>query len=460
MWVAYVVLILASWSSIALSDGVGSATSIPPTEQIQNVATTGSPDRSDTLNRAEQVLLQYNKWTKESPLPVDSSLPSSLSSMQRLRELEQTYENLIHKINTQQLKKLQATLDAYFAQISNASPELYKNETNVSLEQLERTYLSSLSARTKELIKEAVADSELQAILTALSDRGKALVQSNGKAPGTCLLTKEAALAVHDALMRYARDGIGQIDRAGYIVHQYTSPTHVVKDDAAFSNLGNVWWRRYIPQDWEALLPVGWQSWKNGFALPDHMYHTFGRSGASTAPPKAVLEATTLPGHCWPVSMQSGGPPILTIGLTEPIAVSAISIDHVSRLLLEHPEEQMKSAPKRLKIFGYPPCDACHALGFDLSLKFLLTEIFYDIESSQSVQTFSATEEVATSNTESPPSRDSADAASCSAVTESCSGDVRAPLIASAVSVEVAENWGNEEYTCLYRVRIHGEPIR
>jgi Sad1 / UNC-like C-terminal len=426
-----------------------------------------SVSAQNVLDRVEQALIQYNEWTNASPLSMDTAsdaLPSSLSSLQQLRELEQTRENLIHEINTKQMKKLRATLNAYFYHISHNLPDedsLSRNETNVSLEQLERTYLTTLSARIKGLIQEAIADSELQAMLATLSHQEKALEQSNTYVQGTCLSVKQTAVEVHDALMRYARDGIGQLDRAGYIVHQYTSPTYAAtNDDATRSTLGNAWWRRYIPQDWEGLLPVGWQSWTNLFALPDHIYHTFRLSGASTAPPEAVLETATLPGHCWPVSMRSTGPPVITIGLTEPIAVSAITIDHVSRLLLDHPEKQMKSAPRRLKVYGYPPCDgACHCLGFDASSKYLLSEIFYDIERDESVQTFSVAE-VAKSSMD-PSSIDSKDApVSCSAVTDACSGDLKASSIAAAVSLEVVENWGNEVYTCLYRVRIHGEPVR
>ena len=78
---------------------------------------------------------------------------------------------------------------------------------------------------------------------------------------------------VQQALNVYADDGIGITDHAqgSAIVHWLTSDTHT-PSVVPSKTLGNVWWNKFIPQDWERLLPHGWESWEVG--IPSYIYHS------------------------------------------------------------------------------------------------------------------------------------------------------------------------------------------
>jgi len=202
-------------------------------------------------------------------------------------------------------------------------------------------------------------------------------------------------------------------------------------------------------------LPSGWQDWNVDLMIPDHLYHTLGSilpGAAKTAPPETILQRSVWPGFCWPASMHDDA--FVTIRLPYTVSVDAVTIDHASHLLLPHREEQLKSAPKHVKVYGYAPCendnDACSGggLGFDVHSKRLLADITYSIEGKESnVQTFPI---VGHSDNNEERTEESS---SCSATTPTCGGDTAV----AAVRVEIVENWGNADYTCLYRFRVHGE---
>jgi Sad1 / UNC-like C-terminal len=148
-------------------------------------------------------------------------------------------------------------------------------------------------------------------------------------------------------------------------------------------------------------------------------------------------------------------------------------VDHVSRMLLWEPEAQLQSAPKRFNVYGYGPCPddrRCHGLGFDPATATLLTEssLLYDIDADSNIQTFVIAPSNRTTSQPSPapvpaPLDESHDG-SCSAVQPepscgappSSTNNSASPI--AAITVEIVENWGNKEYTCLYGLRVHGEP--
>jgi hypothetical protein len=184
------------------------------------------------------------------------------------------------------------------------------------------------------------------------------------------------------------------------------------------------------------------------------------------APPEAILQKNTLPGACWPMSGTSGQ---VTLKLAYPVVVAAISIDHVAGAIIS--EGQRTTAPKHLKVVGYPPCHSndvdCSALGFDMSDPTDIAEIAYDVQSSKSVQTFESNyAKVVKSLPKSDLRDDEASTkadryeidenGSCSAAeATSCSGPPR--IRVAGLTVHILENWGNPDFTCLYRVRVHGE---
>jgi hypothetical protein len=147
----------------------------------------------------------------------------------------------------------------------------------------------------------------------------------------------------------------------------------------------------------------------------------------------------------------------VALKLKYPVTVEEITIDHVSLDIV--PEEWHNSAPKKIKVIGYPPCDSgdkdCLSLGFDDKDPVDIADFTYDLEG-PSVQTFDshygrAIKELALKATQ----KEEAESGSCSVEAASCSAPPRIPV--AGLVIKVFENWGNEDFTCLYRVRIHGE---
>lgn len=171
------------------------------------------------------------------------------------------------------------------------------------------------------------------------------------------------------------------------------------------------------------------------------------------APPEAVLQKNTLPGSCWPMEGSSGQ---IVLKLAYPVVVESLSVDHASSEIL--PPGKHTSAPKKLKVIGYPACDTedtnCASVGFDIADPLEIADIEYDVEGS-SVQTFESHYTKAMASLPEPPTPSLEESGSCS-VQASCSAPPKTSV--AAIEVRVLENWGNFDFTCLYRLRVHGEP--
>lgn len=276
-----------------------------------------------------------------------------------------------------------------------------------------------------------------------------------------CVQPEAAASHVQQAVVNNSHDGIGLIDyaQAGTIVHERTSPTYDPPLHPS-QTLGSARWSRFLPQDWERFLPPGWQEWRG--VNPLLVSHSWdGHLAAQeAAPPEAILDESTLPGSCWPMRGNSGR---VTIRLPHPVKVTAVSIDHASSRLLD--KDRMSSSPKKVNVYGYLTCPAAsHELGFDLKRRVLLTSLEYDAQQG-GVQTFPISPTAAAAPTE---------AGECGANAASI-GNSDSPLVPGScrgpppsagatdpmggIEVEVHDNWGNAEYTCLYRFRVHGEAV-
>ena len=442
----------------------------------------------ELLQSSEQTLQEYGEHTIETnpPSSMTERIKNELKSLNQLEKLKTTRDQLIHSSNMQQMKELQQRLEAMMVlkgfdhpttttSVTDGIDPTMKTETTtiVTTPELERILApeillaeseSILMEWMRSVIPREVKQLDVNSFISSLSSiqskqqHSTLSPTSSLDTAKTCKSVESTAEEVYYGLMRYYHDGIGLTDYTHSIVHQYTSPTFVVQtNDDRTAALSTVWWNRYIPQDWESLLPRGWESWKVWtFIIPDHIYHSFlrwwGGSGVTCAPPEAILQKSTLQGHCWPVTMMPKSP-VVTIRLQPSIIVTAISIDHA----LEYPlkkQQQLNSAPKRIRAYGYAPCSEnhCLGLGFDSNAKTLMAEFVYKIDDDRNVQTFPI---VTTDNA----SASEASVCSATTTTRSCSAGNTTSRISAAVTLEILDNWGNEDYTCLYRVRVHGEPI-
>ncbi|KAI7873909.1 hypothetical protein K492DRAFT_169791 [Lichtheimia hyalospora FSU 10163] len=148
-------------------------------------------------------------------------------------------------------------------------------------------------------------------------------------------------------------------------------------------------------------------------------------SSLSSASPVMALLPDTHPGQCWPMAGKYGS---LGVRLSQPISVNAVSIDHAD----SHQVIDMSSAPKDFEVWGLTqprstatwkyPWDPAASLAGDAVY---LGKFKYNMDNG-AVQTFKIT-------ARSPPLRD--------------------------IVFRFLSNWDKDEYTCIYRVRVHGNIV-
>lgn len=449
---------------------------------------------------------------------VTASLEASYERAREIRELTEQRDSLIHQANAQQLREfihtLHETLSAVKSTVEHKSTVNDNNTNNsnaISLADIERTLdvhdvldesEHMLSQWIQQLIRQEIKDSETMIENVVQSTREKKKTKNQKL---KCASPLQAATEVHQALLRHTsgttatnhrnefngnslerQDHSQRTDLAGFIVYSLTSPTYngnTGETDILATHLNSLL-NRYMPQDWEKwFLPHNWTAYPHKLLtnIPSHIFHSLGLyRWARSAPPQAILQDSLFPGHCWPVAMDtmSSSPrPRVTILLKQPTTiVDAITVKHVARESLEQADVQLRSAPKRLYVYGYAPCPtdasaSCLGLGFDESTAKLLTEIVYDIENKDgNVQSFDIPTRLIASggnNTVSNGNKDISSAhlhtdeeddneGSCSTVKAESSFGSGGLTHVAAITVEIADNWGNSDYTCLYRISVHG----
>ncbi|XP_013870983.1 SUN domain-containing protein 2 isoform X3 [Austrofundulus limnaeus] len=129
--------------------------------------------------------------------------------------------------------------------------------------------------------------------------------------------------------------------------------------------------------------------------------------------PRTVIQGyqVLLPGKCWAFHGVQG---TLVISLSHPIRITHVTLDHLPRY--NSPTGRIDSAPKDFEVYG---------MKNDTEEGTLLGTFTYN-EDGESTQTF-----------ELPPS----------------------DVVYRFVELRVLSNWGQVEYTCLYRFRVHGNII-
>ncbi|XP_050770682.1 SUN domain-containing protein 3-like [Gymnogyps californianus] len=133
----------------------------------------------------------------------------------------------------------------------------------------------------------------------------------------------------------------------------------------------------------------------------------FGFSSAN--PPETILQPRIAPGDCWPFQGSRGH---VVIRLPEQIWPTAFTIWHISAAV--SPSGEVSSAPKEFAVSGVDEATA----------ETLLGTFTYDVHK-EIAQTFHVQKEL--------------------------------PRTFRYIKFRVQSNWGNPEYTCVYRVQVHGK---
>jgi Sad1 / UNC-like C-terminal len=432
--------------------------------------------------------------------------PAGQEAYQNILMEARQVEDLIHQLNVRMLEGVLDDLTEIEAgemkrreqasKLDAAASEIASNDEGSGLSHARLQELLSIErggtlGTVVESVEETVLDQFYEFMVQAIEDEAPNAIRTIalqrrleshrdlGVAPdqASCVTETAGAQMVVDSLDRLSDDGVGLVDHArvvtpgkdgGRVVHEYTSPTYKPGAEDNFQVLGHPLWRSFIPQDWEDYyLPKGWKEW----SIPSFLGFSSDSTALAPPPPETVLYPDTYPGSCWPMAGTKGH---LTIELPYPVLVESVTIDHASPLLLvanNDSNERLSSrasAPRGMSLFGYPPCDKkCDGFSFDFRKKDHLLDFEYNMEKGGTglhIQTFTVSKNVASVTLHSPLGLEDGlpTAGSCSAPPESaaeagaasCTADI--PKGSAAVELKIHSNWGNEDYTCIYRVRIHG----
>ncbi|CAN0441800.1 unnamed protein product [Pylaiella littoralis] len=126
-------------------------------------------------------------------------------------------------------------------------------------------------------------------------------------------------------------------------------------------------------------------------------------------PVESVISEDSSLGACWAMSGSEG---LVTVQLPREITVDAVSVEHSSRMVTA----ESASAPKDFEVWGMRSKDD--------SFRVELVSGTYDVDG-RPIQTFPTTTR--------PPG-----------------------VNFSIIQFKILSNWGKRDYTCLYRVRVHG----
>ncbi|KAG0642051.1 hypothetical protein HOY80DRAFT_952140 [Tuber brumale] len=191
--------------------------------------------------------------------------------------------------------------------------------------------------------------------------------------------------------------------------------------------------------------------WTGGKGYHHYVWRLFGRGARISPPPALAITPSTEVGECWPFPERSGD---IGIKLAMPIYVSHVTIDHV-------PKQQaieISSAPKNIEFWIRVPAERKEELqkavgkpagewfrqDSDTQKKqqqlqmsgnsggqwVRVHEFMYNIHTAGSpVQTFELPVDL-----------------------------TRLNVTSHLVAFRIVDNWGHPNFTCLYRVRVHGYP--
>ncbi|XP_060637513.2 SUN domain-containing protein 3 [Anolis sagrei] len=126
--------------------------------------------------------------------------------------------------------------------------------------------------------------------------------------------------------------------------------------------------------------------------------------------PDVILEPNCYPGNCWPFPGNQGE---IVVRLAREIILKAVTIEHISKKV--SPTGEISSAPKDFVIYGLKEEEETEGT--------FLGHFVYDIEG-DIIQTFQLKNEL--------------------------------PNFMGYIKLNVLNNWGHPNYTCIYRFRVHG----
>jgi len=394
-----------------------------PVYQAPSIPASTVEELISRLTRAENALEEMSSKYKQAQVTVDVELKTLRTQADRVAFLESRLDGEIKRSTDYLDATRQANgqgLQVLRGDVASLKDEIAKKPSgNPELELRLQSTLQTLESRV-ELAESSVKD-VLEYVKdgvnfgTRSSKKNMVIKTSDGKD-----VTSIIGELVDDALALFTQDVIGKADFAlysagGRVLPSLTTPSYEIT-------------------------PSSWLSYALGWP--------FGRGFATGLPPVTALHPDLNLGRCWSFAGSHGQ---LAVVLARSVHISEITVDHA------RPAFDERSAPKRIAVWGFvegadnlekynshlAAQEQRHAQeildgeipepepvlrGAPRGVPYLhLTTLTYNIHSSSHIQTFRVPQEI---------------------------WDLDIDM--GVVLFEILDNWGDEQYTCLYRVRVHG----
>jgi SUN domain-containing protein 1/2 len=404
----------------------------PPEAPAANIA-----ELSERLQALENALASLSVDTEQSRARIDSQARGNSDVFGRLGVLESrlqkegvraTEDRNVDRITTSQgLQAVRHEVDALRSVVAAVQESERAAKGDPTSDEEARAKLSALEERvgnfegglrealelSRSSVKTGSGTVTSAAWWNKITSSGKKAL--NIKASDGQDVTELIGHLVDTAMSRHSKDTIAKADfglhsGGAVVIPSLTSDTHEIRPQGV---------RQHV---------IGYLT-GHGYAL--------GR------PPITALHHETHIGHCWPFKGEQGQ---LGVTLSRIIRVEEITIDHVARDIAW----DMSSAPRKMEVWGLvegasnfakvAAWDAARTnageevpmqpRSLPQSARYVrIAQFEYDVDAPSAVQTFPVDDEVR-----------------------------NAALDFGIVVLRVLSNWG-QEFTCLYRFRVHGQMI-
>ncbi|KAB1263472.1 SUN domain-containing protein 1 [Camelus dromedarius] len=375
-------------------------------------------EHGSRISRLEDVLGELTENSEAIQKELEETTLRTVSGMdeaQRLLALVRHLEQELGRLKSDLTAGLQCTgnscekVGALLQKFS--SRFVSKDDLQVLLRELELQILRNITHHVS--VMKQMPTSE--AVVSAVNEAG---------IPG--ITEAQARAIVDNALKLYSQDKTGMVDFAlesggGSILSTRCSETYETRT-ALISLFGIPLW--YLSQSPRVVIQVSGRV-ACGSILSTRCSETYETRTALISlfgiplwylsqSPRVVIQPDIYPGNCWAFRGSQG---YLVVRLSMRVRPTAFTLEHIPKTL--SPTGNITSAPKDFAVYG-------------LESEYqedgqLLGQFTYD-QDGESLQTFPAPK--------------------------------RPEGAFQIVELRIFSNWGHPEYTCLYRFRVHGEPIK
>ncbi|KAL6299255.1 hypothetical protein BKA93DRAFT_819979 [Sparassis latifolia] len=408
---------------------------------------------SDRLQRLETALATLSLDTQRSRTMIEGDMRAQSELAGRLGALEShVQKETIHAVDAEAksrlttnegLKAVKLEVQALHAQIQAQREADSRVSAGPSNDEEARAKLRALEERVGTVesgVKEAL-------------DLGKSTIKVGGASGAAWWQKLASGNAAGSAVTIKSADGQDMTSLIGHLVDSAVSRLSkdaLARPDHALHSAG----ARIVPSltsDTMEITPSGWAGQMLGLI-------TGGNGFAIGRPPVTALHHELHAGHCWPFPGSHGQ---LAVALAAPVYISDITIDHVAKEVAT----DMRSAPRQMEVWGLvegkeniarmhgwrdqrkvrrdearaqaelsgqpyvEEPEEVYPSTLPKSPKYMrIANFTYNIYSPNNIQTFAVPEDVRESG-----------------------------IDFGVVVLLINSNWGRDDFTCLYRMRVHGE---